>query len=472
MINYIKFLENITRIVNTDKPLNTLETSIKNEFGFTGELDKLNIFLLDNNTKVLRDCFSDMKPLQEIYTDETAVEYNNMIDEFWFNDFIINRKAYKLPQNIEEIGIKIKSLALPVYKGDDINGIIEISFKSETQIMLSFLHVMKIFSSIIALKIQNTVLDEKMHTNVEFYDSMKSIAKIIETQYELTYIIPLIGEMLDRFIEDHLIYIFLRNDDKFDLIWPKSCNDERAKVLMQQLDSESTYLLSDDGKIGAFAMTTENNLLGCIIAKSLSERLKPREIDYLEQLTKQASITINRANSYSEVLQYATLDALTGLNNRRQLEVRLKQETSQAERQKHPLSVIMLDIDFFKSFNDTYGHAIGDLVLKEVADSVKKTLRESDIPARYGGEEICALLPFTDLEQARQVAERVRQGIESKEVPVLIDEKEHILKVTVSIGAAQYTPGSKPEELYIKADEALYRAKRNGRNRVEINENV
>ena len=86
---------------------------------------------MDNSTKVLRDCFSDMKPLQELYEDETAVEYNNMIDEFWFNDFIINGKAYKLPHNIEEISIKIKSLAFPIHKGDDICGIIEIVFKSE-----------------------------------------------------------------------------------------------------------------------------------------------------------------------------------------------------------------------------------------------------------------------------------------------------------------------------------------------------
>ncbi len=472
MIKYISFLENITQIVNTDKPFGDTEQNIKEKFNDFGELETLNIFLLDNNTKVLRDCYKDMKPIQEIFEDEVATRYNNTIDEFWFNDFIINGKAYKLPQNIEEITIKLKSLAFPIYKGDDICGLIEIVFKSESAVQLSFLHVMKIFSSIIALKIQNTVLDEKMHTNVEFYDSMKSIAKIIETQYELTYIIPLIGEMLDRFIEDHLIYIFLRNNDKFELFWPKSCNDERAKALMLQLDSESTYLLSDDGKLGAFAMTTENNLLGCIIAKSLSERLKPKEIDYLEQLTRQASITISRANSYSEVLQYATLDALTGLNNRRQLETRLKQETSQAERQGHPLSVIMMDIDFFKTFNDTYGHAIGDLVLKEVADTVKRTLRESDIPARYGGEEICALLPFTDLEQAKQVAERVRQGVEEHEVPVEIDDQVQNLKVTVSIGVAQYSKGSKPEELYIKADEALYKAKKNGRNRVEINEKI
>lgn len=472
MISYIKFLENITKLVNSDHPADKIGGDLKKAFSSFGDATSLNIFLIDNNTKVLRDCFSDMKPLQEVYPDEVATAYNNMIDEFWFNDFIINEKAYKLPQNMEEVSIKVSKLAFPIMKGDEITGLIEVGFERETSIQLSFLSVMKIFSAVIALKIQNSVLDEKMHTNVEFYDSMKSIAKIIETQYELTYIIPLIGEMLDRFIEDHLIYVFLRNNDKFELMWPNSCNDERAKVLMSQLDCETHYLLSEDGKLGAFAMVSENNLLGCIIAKSLSERLKPGEIDYLEQLTKQSSITISRANSYSEVLQYATLDALTGLNNRRQLEVRLKQETSQAERQGHALSVMMLDIDFFKNFNDTYGHAVGDVVLKEVAATVRQNLREADIPARYGGEEICVLLPFTDLDAAKAVAERVRAGVEELNVKFEEEEKSLNLKVTVSIGVAQYSQGSKPEELYIKADDALYEAKRNGRNRVEVNGRV
>lgn len=472
MINYIRFLEKVTKLVNSEHPADKLGGDLTKAFTSLGELKTLNIFLLDNNTKVLRDCFNEMKPIAEIYSEDAVSVYTNMLDEFWFNDFVINEKAYKLPQNMEEVSIKISKLALPVMKGDDITGIIEVVFENEISIQLAFLSVMKIFASVIALKIQNSVLDEKMHTNVEFYDSMKSIAKIIETQYELTYIIPLIGEMLDRFIEDHLIYVFLRENDKFKLMWPNSCHDERAKTLMSQLDCETSYLLSEDGKLGAFGMVCENNLLGCVIAKSLSERLKAGEIDYLEQLTKQASITINRANSYSEVLQYATLDALTNLNNRRQLETRLKQETSHAERQGNPLSVLMLDIDYFKNFNDTYGHAIGDLVLKEVANTVKENLRDSDIPARYGGEEICVLLPFTDLVAARQVAERVRHGVENHVVPVNINGKEDNLKVTVSIGVAQYSKGSKLEELYIKADEALYLAKKNGRNKVEINDKI
>lgn len=472
MINYIRFLEKVTKLVNSDCSIDKLCCDFKKAFGFLGELKTLNIFLLDNSTKVLRDYFNEMKPIPEFLSETLTSSYNNMVDEFWFNDFIINEKAYKLPNNMEEVSIKISKLAFPIMKNDDITGLVEIVFEKEISIQLAFLSVMKIFASVIALKIQNSVLDEKMHTNVEFYDSMKSIAKIIETQYELTYIIPLIGEMLDRFIEDHLIYVFLRENDKFKLMWPNSCNDERAKTLMSQLDCETPYLLSEDGKLGAFAMICENNLLGCVIAKSLSEKLKPGEIDYLEQLTKQASITINRANSYSEVLQYATLDALTGLNNRRQLETRLKQEVSQSDRQGHPLSVMMLDIDYFKTFNDNYGHAIGDLVLKEVANTVKQNLRESDIPARYGGEEICILLPFTELEHARQVAERVRRGVESLIVPVVIDEKEFNLKVTISVGVAQYSKNTPPEELYIKADEALYMAKKNGRNKVEINDKV
>ena len=97
------------------------------------------------------------------------------------------------------------------------------------------------------------------------------------------------------------------------------------------------------------------------------DKLSQREIDYIDQLTKQSSITIQRANMYAEVLQHATLDALTGMNNRRQFEVRLKQEVAAAKRQQRPLCAIMLDIDFFKKVNDNYGHAVGDEVLKNVA---------------------------------------------------------------------------------------------------------
>jgi diguanylate cyclase (GGDEF)-like protein len=339
---------------------------------------------------------------------------------------------------------------------------------------MEFLFLMKIFGAQISLKLQNIVLNEQSQINVEFHDSMKNIAKLIETQYELNYIVPLIGEMLDRFISDHLIYVFLKQDDEFKLVWPKACNDERVFEAIKQLDNDYNYILTNDDKIGAFPLlsvsSTDNEIIGCIVARSMIEKLSKRDIDYLEQLTRQAAATINRANTYSTILQYATLDALTNLNNRRQFETRLGQEIAIAKRQNNPLCAMMIDIDFFKRVNDTYGHAAGDEVLRTVAGLIKAALRESDIPARYGGEEFAILLPYSHLKEAKTVGERIRKAVENHPIPIEIEgEKHDPINVTISMGLAEFDFKESGEELFERADKALYEAKTSGRNRVCIN---
>ena len=344
----------------------------------------------------------------------------------------------------------------------------ELEFEENTTINTEFLFLIKILSSQISLKLQNIVLNEQSKINVEFHDSMKNIAKIIETQYELNYIVPLIGEMLDRFISDHLIYVFLKQDGEFKLVWPKACKDERIYEALKQLTPETGYILTNNDKIGAFPLISEGELSGCIVARSTLDKLSKRDISYLEQLTRQSAITINRANTYSKVLQYATLDALTNLNNRRQFEIRLKQEIATTKRQKTPLCAMMIDIDFFKKVNDTYGHASGDEVLRTAASVIKAQLRESDIPARYGGEEFAVLLPYTHIEEAVIVGERLRKAVE--ETPIFVDKKN--INVTISMGLAEFGQEENGEELFKRADSALYEAKESARNRVCISKNV
>ena len=386
-------------------------------------------------------------------------------EEIHGNDFVINNKAFKLPQTIGEISFKIDSVFMPIVKNGMVFGIIELVFDENTLVDTEFLFLMKILGTQVSLKLQNIVLNEQSQINVEFHDSMKNIAKIIETQYEINYIVPLIGEMLDRFISDHLIYVFLKQGEEFSLVWPKACNDERVFEVLKQLDNDYGYILTNDDKIGAFPLISEDEVTGCIVARSMIEKLSKRDIDYLEQLTRQAAATINRANTYSTILQYATLDALTNLNNRRQFETRLGQEISITKRQNNPLCAMMIDIDFFKKVNDTYGHAAGDEVLRTVASIIKEQLRESDIPARYGGEEFAVLLPFTKIEEAQIVGERLRKAVEAH--PVRVDNVE--IAVTISMGLAEYNRVETGEELFERADKALYEAKKGGRNRVCIN---
>ena len=401
--------------------------------------------------------------MQEDVKSEIYKAYENIHG----NDFVLNSKAYKLPPSIGEISLKIDSLFMPIVKNNMVFGIIELEFNENTLVDMSFLFLMKIFGAQISLKLQNIVLNEQSQVNVEFHDSMKNIAKLIETQYEINYIVPLIGEMLDRFISDHLIYVFLKQDEEFKLVWPKSCNDERVFDTLKSLDKDYGYVLTNDDKIGAFPLFTEDEITGCIVARSMIEKLSKRDIDYLEQLTRQAAATINRANTYSTILQYATLDALTNLNNRRQFETRLSQEIAIAKRQNNPLCAMMIDIDFFKSVNDTHGHAAGDEVLRTVAGIIKEHLRESDIPSRYGGEEFAVLLPFTKLEEAEIVGERLRKAVEVASIPINQDnENAKNINVTISMGLAEFNSTETGETLFERADQALYDAKKNGRNQV------
>ena len=435
------------------------------------ELKDLNIYVFDPNTSTLRNYAQNWCVIDEVMKEDVKEPIYNAYNDIHGNDFVINNKAFKLPQTISEISFKIESLYMPIVKNGMVFGVIELLFSENFSINMASLFLMKIFGAQISLKLQNIVLNEQSQINVEFHDSMKNIAKIIETQYEINYIVPLIGEKLDIFISDHLIYVFLKQDEEFRLVWPKACNDERVFEILKQLDKDYPSMMAYDDKIGAFPLLSDDEITGCIVAKSMIEKLSKRDIEYLEQLTRQAAATINRANSYSTILQYATLDALTNLNNRRQFETRLGQEISITKRQGKPLCAMMIDIDFLKSVNVTHGHAAGDEVLRTAAGIIKQALRESDIPSRYGGEEFAVLLPFTHLDEAKVVGERLRKAVESTPITINQDtDDEKQINVTISMGLAEFDSKESGEVLFERADKALYNAKTNGRNQVQVNE--
>jgi diguanylate cyclase len=161
-------------------------------------------------------------------------------------------------------------------------------------------------------------------------------------------------------------------------------------------------------------------------------------------------------------------DALTNLANRKAFDQRLNELIDDSE-DNPAFSVIIADIDFFKKFNDTYGHLVGDKVLKYVGRILKSGVKGKDLAARFGGEEFTLLLPNTDINGAKAVAEQLRVAIADQN---LIDKSvnEDYGKVTVSLGVGQYRPGETNQDLLERADKALYVAKENGRNRVEIAE--
>ena len=463
-------------LTQNSEPADIIE-AISNAFRSIIKLENLNIYIYDENTQTLRDYTKSWIVIDEIHEKKYTEKLYQIVKTSKYDDFLINDNTINIKDfwDINKyISTRKNTILFPLMKGDAPYGIIEliINLTISDILTMDFFKALIIAAYQISLKIQNKVLADKMQANIDFHESMKNIAKIIETQYDLSYIIPLIGEMIDKFISDHLIYIFLKQNGVFNLVWPMACRDTKILEMVNSMSTGTQYVLAEDNKIGLFPLVAaDSSVLGVIVAHSHVDKLSQREIDYIDQLTKQSSITIQRANMYAEVLQHATLDALTGLNNRRQFEVRLKQEVATAKRQKRPLSAIMLDIDFFKKVNDNHGHAVGDEVLKNVAEIIKGSLRESDIPSRYGGEEFAILLPFTKLEEAATVAQRLRSNVEAKHVDLtgVKDAKISEIQVTISVGVYEYQEGDEPQQLYTKADKALYFAKEHGRNKVIIN---
>ncbi len=175
-------------------------------------------------------------------------------------------------------------------------------------------------------------------------------------------------------------------------------------------------------------------------------------------------IRIKKAIEHEQTRRLAYTDGLTSLANYRWFHTRLQQEIERADRYRRPLSLIMLDIDYFKAYNDTHGHPQGNTILAQVAKLLKQTSRSSDMVARYGGEEFALILPETDQSSAAALGNRLREEIEQFQFA----GEEHLPSkiLTISVGIATHNRYGDKETLIAAADAELYRAKREGRNRV------
>lgn len=191
-------------------------------------------------------------------------------------------------------------------------------------------------------------------------------------------------------------------------------------------------------------------------------RFTESETSQLETVLCQVLYPIRNAILYKRAVISSQVDPLTGSNNRAAFDLAIEKEVERSHRHHMPLSLAVIDIDFFKNVNDTYGHSTGDNVLRKVTEIVKETLRASDELFRYGGEEFTVILNGTDSEGAVNVAERIRQEIEN----AYFEHENTQIPLTISVGIAGLTSRDDAKRLFNKADAALYRAKETGRNKV------
>ena len=474
-INELEFLSLVTKaLFDNTEPIKIVQ-QLTHVFSQIFYVTDFSIYTLNKQTGEMRDFirnwikFDDKMRLKPPYS---------LLPKSYKNSMIINNNIFTIDRNLEAMNLKTflneeNTMVIPLYDKITLIGFVNISFdNSEAPVFTTeFIKAFQVAVYQIASAVINYQLSEQMKINLEFYGSLKNIAKIIETQYDLAYVIPMIGEMIDRFVSEHLIYIFLKDGDRFQLVWPSTFNDNMVKYSLTKLDKLNPHIILNDGKVGLFALFSDKKVMGAVVAYSPVEKLSKKTIDYIKQLTNQSSTTIQKAAVYAEILKYASFDALTGLNNRRQFEMRLGQEVATAKRKKTDLSCIMIDIDHFKKVNDTYGHAVGDYVLSQVAKMITGAIREYDIASRYGGEEFCILLPHTKVKEASIVAERLRKTVESTilDIKSVCEFDCDNFNVTISMGVNEYDQSyTTTEQIYKNADKALYRAKKSGRNKVVV----
>jgi diguanylate cyclase (GGDEF)-like protein/PAS domain S-box-containing protein len=215
---------------------------------------------------------------------------------------------------------------------------------------------------------------------------------------------------------------------------------------------------------------TQEGAAGILHLQAILDARDPFESELLiaNSFAEQVGASIANLKLQEALRQQSTSDALTGLYNRRYLEESLERELRRAARAKQPLSLVMFDLDHFKTFNDTFGHEAGDAVLREMGASLARTARAEDISCRFGGEEFLLILPGTSLEGARTRAERVRS--QARKLAVM-HQGRPLGIITVSLGVAAFPAhGLSAKELIASADAALYRAKKEGRDRVAVAE--
>lgn len=224
--------------------------------------------------------------------------------------------------------------------------------------------------------------------------------------------------------------------------------------------ADSSSCLTQNPTTEDLQLLVRNLTLACVIIQERNALIESQLLEVRQSFADQHKLLV-------ELRDEATMDALTGLLNRRGFDSAISEALSTAALTGKPLCLAVCDIDHFKSFNDQHGHLVGDQVIKFIAKTMKDSLREDDVASRFGGEEFALLLPSTSVEEALILAERIRNAVASKRI-MKRATKEEIGQVTISIGISSYTALQNSEDLFQAADKNLYEAKRGGRNQTVI----
>ena len=382
-------------------------------------------------------------------------------------------------------------IGVPLIVRDQVIGVLSIQSYQPHAFGEDHLRLLETLATQAAVAIENARLFDEVQRRAERMRVLNEIGQALASTLRLDQLYRLVFQQTQRVLAVDAFYIALYTEAHNVIDFPFNFSDgqegmsstlplgqgptsrvirTRQSLFVNQTrdTARSSTPFSGQRRPPASAlhvpMLVGDRVIGVISAQSYEENIYTSEdVQVLQTIATQAAVAIENARLYDEVHQLAVTDELTGMFNRRGLFQFGQREFERALRFQRPLAAIMLDIDFFKRINDTYGHPIGDRVLRALAECCRDNLRTIDVIGRYGGEEFFILLPETDLEGALLVAERLRQSISQATVNFGREQ----LHVTVSLGVTALTPESPNLAALIeRADQAEYQAKQAGRDRV------
>ncbi len=413
---------------------------------------------------------------------------NDVSQENRYNDILVNTKS---------------ELAVPVIRHPEANngdngeepllGVINIESSRLNQFDSSDVEIFTRIADQIAYTITNAELYREKTSAHDLLLDLNDLSRRINSSFDLQNTISMVVRELPRMASCRLCSIFFYQEASKELVlmghnFPAAAESDEpvslqaeSNVLMgkvialkrsvhvQDIESELNIPNRPQYETKSFLnilLRHEERIIGVLNLTDKLERnfFSAGEFYLINSFCEHLATAIANAERYQQILELSVTDGLTSLYVHRYFQNTLAAETARATRHGVPLSLVMLDVDDFKKFNDSFGHQVGDLVLREIALAIRKTVREYDIPTRYGGEEFGIILPSTSRLQARAFAERLGAAIsESVAVPAHPE-----VRISVSQGVSQYQPGSTKDEFIRQADQALLAAKRAGKNQVMV----
>lgn len=380
------------------------------------------------------------------------------------------------------------AIGVPMLEKETLLGVIYVESLTKEELRADDVHTLQTVANQVATSLQKARLYARTQKHLQVMTTLQSISHTVTSSLDLDEILSSVIQLLqDSFgyayvsiylLEDHVLYLgaelgYPDTDVIYEIPLTSGVIGRTARSRQTQLvydaslDPDFLRASHDVKSEIAVPLLKDNNVLGVLnIESKVDLQLTENDVNVLNTLAGSIAVAIDNARLHAEVKLMALTDVVSGLANRRAFDETLYAEITRASRYSQPISLIIIDLDSFKEYNDKWGHPAGDIRLREIADLLRSNVRDPDLAARYGGEEFALILPNTSKGGALRLAERLRQSAEDS-APQKANGNHHIAGYTISLGVATYPDdAASMDELLLMADNAELMAKRLGKNQV------